>query len=103
MNGAANSTYFGISLDPSSTPAATSFYLTITVYGGAEISYISYFYVSFEPNTLNVVTYRTVMEGRSSLGCSYSSTTCNPAPNITVSPSSNSTFNTGGTSVLAYT
>lgn len=47
--------------------------------------------------------YRTAMDGRSSLGCAYSWTTCNPTPPTTVSPNSNTSFNTGGTSVQAYT
>jgi len=96
------STYFGISLDPSGA-GTSSFTMNIYVYGAAQISSVSYYYLSFDSGFLNVINYRTAMDGRSSLGCAYSSTTCNPIFPITVSPSSNTSFNTGTTSVQAYT
>lgn len=71
--------------------------MNITVYGSANLAYISFFYLSFDSAALNVINFKTAMDGRNSLGCWYTSNRCNG------SSISNSTFNSGATSVLNYT
>lgn len=93
---------FGIQLDP--TAAGTSSYtMSVTVFGQANIAYVSFFYLSYDTTALNVLYSKTAMSGRSFLGCYYTQNTCNPVFPATLNPSSNTNFNTGATSVLSYT
>ena len=93
---------FGIQLDP--TAAGTSSYtMSVTVFGQANLAYVSFFYLSYDTTALNVLYSKTAMNGRSYLGCYYTQNTCTPVFPATVNPTSNTTFKTGGTSVLGYT
>jgi hypothetical protein len=103
---ASSDNYFGITLEPTQPSSGTSstYKINITVYGGAEVTYVSYFYISFEPATLNIINYRLETDGvNSAMGCYFSINTCNPVLPATLSPGSNTTFSTGKTAVLSYT
>lgn len=61
-----------------------SFNINVTVYGGIEISFVSFFFLAFEPSVANVANYRTAMTSRNSYGCFYYPSTCgasNPLSN----------------------
>jgi hypothetical protein len=77
--------------------------MTITVYGGAELNSLSYYYISFEPNTLNIMGYRLSTYGvnpGTKLGCYYSSpnTDCNSGNAL-----SDTALSTDKTGVMSYT
>lgn len=99
-----SSTYFGITLEPSQPPSGTvsSFSMNVTVYGSAELTFLSYFYISYETKTVNIWNYRLATDGVNAIGCYYSVNTCNPIPPITLSPGSNSSLQTGKTAVMSY-
>jgi hypothetical protein len=88
--------YFGISLDPTGA-GTTSFTMGVTIYGTGNLIYVSYFYLAYDSTAMNVLYSSTAMSGRNHLGCYYPNYICN------ISATSNTTFNTGATSVLAYT
>jgi hypothetical protein len=76
--------------------------MNITVYGGAEVTFVSYYYISFEPKTVNIINYRLETDGvGAAIGCFYSINTCNPLPPTTAV--STTGLQTGKTAVLSYT
>ncbi len=77
--------------------------MNITVYGAAEITYIAYFYLSYEPSVVNLINYRQVTDGINwAMGCFYSPNGCNPVPPVNLNPNSNSSFRTGQAPVLNF-
>ena len=94
-----SNSYFGITLTPSQpTGTVSSFTINITVYGSAELTYVSYYLVSFDPTTLNIVSKKQEMDGRSSMGCFYTPSGCWGGGGSL----SNTNFNTAPTGVLSY-
>ena len=69
----------------------------MTVYGKANLAFVSFFYVSYNDLVLNVINQKTTITGTESLGCTYTTLGCNLVGSI-----SNTTFKTSDTSVLSY-
>ena len=65
------------------------------VYGLAHVTYLSYYYLSYDSIIFDVLYTSAVMSGTSSIGCYYPSNSCGG-----MSPTTN--FNTGTTETLSY-
>ena len=90
-SGSGSDPYIGIYLKPTFNAASLS--VEIIAYGPVEISYLSFYYIIFEPNTIYSLHSRNVMWGRSNIGCTYDSNGC-------VNNSlSNTSYQTGSTFV----
>lgn len=80
----------------------------ITVFGGTKLKSISIYYISYDYNAIQVMGTRNILTGSGTMGCFYSTNTCDPPPTIppipayTVSPSSNSSFSTASTQFSVY-
>lgn len=88
---ASNNSYLGIDL-ASSGWTTTNFTITITVYGGTEATFVSFFYVAFEPNTINALIntqHLAYSKNRAEVGCVLHPNGC-----LVSSPVSNTTFQT---------
>lgn len=91
---ASTSDYLGIDLDARAW-GATSFTINVTVYGGTEISFASFFYLAYEPNTINaLVNSQRLMTSRHAIGCALHMNNCGNS-----NSASNSTFRTASTNV----
>lgn len=88
--------YFGIQIGGSG-PGTTSFTFGMTVYGLAEVTTVSYYYLSYNTVALNVQYLSAATIGHATLGCYYPNNNCG-----NMGATSTTTFNTAGTSVLAY-
>jgi hypothetical protein len=79
------------------TGTVSSFTINITVYGSAELTYVSYYLLSFDPTTLNIVSRKQELNGRSAMGCFYTRDGCGGGSAL-----SNSNFQTAPTGVQSY-
>jgi hypothetical protein len=81
--------YLGVNIAPLSY-SSTYFKVNITVYGGTEVSYISFFYVSFEYSIINAdINTRHLMYRRGAIGCALEPNWCGNSSSV-----SNTTFRT---------
>lgn len=97
--------YVGIDLTISSA-GINSASCKVTVFGGTKLKSISIYYISYDYNSIQVMGTRNILAGSGTMGCFYSTNTCNPPPppptTYTVSPSSNSSFTTSSTQFSVY-